>query len=250
MRLTFLGTGSTSAPPLYGCRCEVCKTARAVVPMARRPASAFVESGETCLVLDAGLHDLRDRFPPGSFAAILATHFHPDHVQGLFPMRWGMGERIIVHCPPDAEGCADLFKSPGLLDFLAVRKFEPFEVGAIRITPLPLIHSKPTLGYFLENGASRIAYLTDTAGLPPATADFLRRRKPGVMVLDCSFPPRGETPRNHNDFTLALQDIADVAPEQAYLTHIGHELDAWLLENPDALPRGIMVARDGMKITI
>lgn len=246
MRLTFLGTGSTSAPPLYGCNCAVCKTARAVIPMARRPASAVVEAAGTCLVLDAGLPNLGERFPPGSFAAMLLTHFHPDHVQGLFPMRWGVGERVTVHCPSDTEGCADLFKNPGLLDFRQVRKFEPFEVGGIRVTPLPLIHSKPTVGYCLENGDARVAYLTDTAGLPTATADFLRRWQPGALVLDCSYPPRGEAPKNHNDFTLALETIADIAPEQAYLTHIGHELDAWLLENPDVLPHGAMVARDGM----
>ncbi len=248
MRLTFLGTGSTSAPPLYGCECTVCKTARAVIPMVRRPASAAIEAEGICLLLDAGLPNLGERFPSGSFAAILLTHFHPDHVQGLFSMRWGVGEKITVHCPPDTEGCADLFKNPGLLDFRPVRKFEPFEVGAIRITPVPLIHSKPTLGFCLESGDARIAYLTDTAGLPPATAEFLRRWQPKALVLDCSYPPRGEAPKNHNDFTLALETIAAIAPEQAYLTHIGHELDAWLIENPGALPRGVMTARDGMTI--
>ncbi|MDD2832828.1 MAG: phosphonate metabolism protein PhnP [Methylotenera sp.] len=247
MRLTFLGTGSTSAPPLFGCECDICKGARAVISMVRKPASALIEAGETRLILDAGLHELGDKFPSGSFAAILLTHFHPDHVQGLFPMRWGVGEPISVFCPPDNEGCADLFKSPGILKFQPVHKFEAFQVGEVTITPVPLIHSKPTLGYCVEDGATRIAYLTDTIGLPPATLDFLKRWRPTHLVLDCSYPPR-ELPKNHNDFTLALQTIADVTPEQAYLTHIGHELDAWLLANSDALPRGVVIARDGMSI--
>lgn len=247
MRLTFLGTGSTSASPLYGCECRICKGARAVTSMRRKPASAMVEVGDTRIMIDAGLHDLGDKFPHGSFNAMLLTHFHPDHVQGLFPMRWGVGEKMTVYCPPDHEGCADLFKSPGLLDFQQVHKFQDLKIEEVRITPVPLIHSKPTLGYCMESTGTRIAYLTDTIGLPPATADFLRRWQPTHLVLDCSYPPH-DAPKNHNDITLALQTIADVAPEQAYLTHIGHALDAWLLANPDALPRNVIVARDGMTI--
>lgn len=247
MRLTFLGTGATSAPPLYGCECAMCKSARADLHVARKPASALIETGETRLILDAGLHELGDKFPSGSFAAILLTHFHPDHVQGLFPMRWGVGEPITVYCPPDSEGCADLFKNPGILKFQQVHKFETFQVGEATITPVPLIHSKPTLGYCVEDGSTRTAYLTDTIGLPPATTEFLRRWQPHHLVLDCSYPPR-EAPKNHNDITLALQIIADVAPEHAYLTHIGHELDAWLLDHPGVLQHGVMIARDGMTI--
>lgn len=248
MRLTFLGTGSTSAPPLYGCDCPVCLAARANPQHKRRPASALVEADGERLLLDAGVCDLSERFPPGSFDAFLLTHFHPDHVQGLFPLRWGVGETIPAYCPPDSEGCADLFKHPGLLDFRRVHKFESFSVGNIRITPVPLIHSKPTLGYCLEYGATRIAYLTDTAGLPPASLEFLRQWQPSAMVLDCSFPPREIPSKNHCDLTVALQLIHAVSPKHAWLTHIGHELDLWLRDNAASLPGNVSVARDGMTI--
>lgn len=247
MRLTFLGTGSTSAPPLFGCECVVCKSARAVISMVRKPASALIEAGEMRLIIDAGLHEMGDKFPSGSFDAILLTHFHPDHVQGLFPMRWGVGDTVKVYCPPDNEGCADLFKNPGILKFEQVHKFEAFNIGSICITPVPLIHSKPTLGYCVDDGMTRIAYLTDTIGLPPATLTFLKRWQPTHLVLDCSYPPR-EAPKNHNDIILAMQTISDIAPEHAYLTHIGHELDAWLLASHDALPPNVVIARDGMTV--
>lgn len=250
MRLTLLGTGSTSAPPLYGCDCAVCNAARADATLVRRPACALVEAGKTRLLLDAGLPDISERFPHGSFDAFLLTHYHPDHVQGLLPLRWGMGEPIPVFSPPDSTGCADLYKNPGLLAFQAVSKFEAFAVGDIRITPVPLIHSKPTLGYCLEHGNVRIAYLTDTAGLPPATADFLRRWQPQETVLDCSFPPRDQPSRNHNDITLALETIADIAPAHATLTHVGHELDAWLAAHAHVLPAHVAIGRDGMVIEL
>lgn len=53
----------------------------------RRPSTTLVEAGATRILLDAGLTDLTERFPPGSLTAIVLTHFRPDHVQGLFHLR-------------------------------------------------------------------------------------------------------------------------------------------------------------------
>ncbi|PKO73875.1 MAG: phosphonate metabolism protein PhnP [Betaproteobacteria bacterium HGW-Betaproteobacteria-17] len=245
MRLSFLGTGSTSAPPLYGCACEICVEARSNPQTRRRPASALIEAGETRLLIDAGLMDLAKCFSAGDFPTILLTHFHPDHVQGLFHLRWGLGRQIPVYCPPDSEGCADLYKNPGLLEFKPVRIFDPFPLGPMTVTPMPLIHSKITLGYCIESGDSRIAYLTDTAWLPRNTEEFLRDWQPSALVIDCSLPPQITPPKNHNDVTLTLAVIAAVQPQRAWLTHIGHELDAWLKANGHALPPRVFVARDG-----
>lgn len=250
MRLNFLGTGSTSAPPLYGCECAICVEARCNPQRRRRPASALVEAGETRLLIDAGLTDLAERFAVDDFPALLLTHFHPDHVQGLFHLRWGVGKRIPVYCPPDPQGCADLYKHPGLLDFRPVPKFESFRVGPVTVTPVPLIHSKITLGYCIEAGDRRIAYLTDTAGLPPGTEAFLRRWQPTVVAIDCSHPPQIDPPKNHNDVAMALAAIAAIQPQYVWLTHVGHELDLWLNNNSLAFPPHIVVARDGDVIDI
>jgi phosphoribosyl 1,2-cyclic phosphate phosphodiesterase len=48
--------------------------------------------------------------------------------------------------------------------------------------------------------------------------------------------------------TRALESIAQVQPQQALLTHIGHELDAWLNQHTDALPSNVFVAHDDMVI--
>jgi phosphoribosyl 1,2-cyclic phosphate phosphodiesterase len=122
-----------------------------------------------CYLLDAGQVNLTSRFPAGILDSILLTHFHPDQLQGLFHLRWGAGIGIPVYCPPDSEGCADLFKHSGLLQFLSQQKFVPFMLDEFRVTPLPLIHAKPTFGYLQEYGVQRLAYLTDTKGLPSKT---------------------------------------------------------------------------------
>lgn len=117
MRITFLGTGAAGGVPLYGCRCEACTLAMENPALRRAPCSALIETGDTRILIDGGLMDLHTRFAPGELDAILLTHFHPDHVQGLFHLRWGRGPRIPVLIPPDPDGCADLFRHPGILDF-------------------------------------------------------------------------------------------------------------------------------------
>ena len=249
MRLTLLGTGDARQVPVYGCECAACCAAHTDKRLRRRPCCALVELGEQRWLIDSGLPDLTERFPPRSLSGILQTHYHADHAQGLLHLRWGQGLVIPVHGPVDAEGLSDLYKHPGILDFS--QPFMPFEsrsLGELQVTALPLLHSKPTLGYLLEGGGRRIAYLTDTVGLPHDTQAFLQREALDVLILDCSMPPQPQTPRNHNDVTLALKIIAELKPERAVLTHVGHTLDAWLMEHAHELPEHVRVARDAMQL--
>jgi len=249
MRLTLLGTGDARQVPVYGCECPACAAAHQDQRLRRLPCSALLECGDQRWLIDSGLTDLTERFPPRSLSGILQTHYHADHAQGLLHLRWGQGFVIPVHGPVDPEGLSDLYKHPGILDFSQpFAAFESRQLGAINVTALPLLHSKPTLGYLFEGAGRRIAYLTDTVGLPEATTEYLQRQPLDALVLDCSLPPQPQTPRNHNDLTLALQIIKDLQPEQAVLTHVGHTLDAWLMKEPRELPPGVIVARDGLVV--
>lgn len=249
--MIFLGTGAAGGVPLYGCTCVACERAARDPRWRRRPCSALIEHAGTRVLIDAGLTDLHERFAPGALDAIVLTHFHPDHVQGLFHLRWGRGAPIPVYAPPDAEGCADLYKHPGLLDFRRLNKFEPRRIGTLSFTPLPLVHSKPTFGYAVQaDDGARFAYLTDTQGLPPRTETFLQHWRADGLALDCSVPPRDAPPRGHNDWPLAMQIIGRVAPRRAWLTHIGHDLDAWLLQTKPPMAANVSVARDGKQVEL
>ena len=117
MKLTLLGTGNAAGMPVYGCECQRCTLARVDRSQQRSACSALLEVGEHRYLIDAGQLHLCERFPHGTLQGIFLTHFHPDHVQGLFELRWGVNITLPVYCPPDPQGCADLYKHPGILDF-------------------------------------------------------------------------------------------------------------------------------------
>lgn len=249
LTLTLTGTGGAQGVPAWGCECRACARARRSPQFRRQPCSGAVQFNEAITLIDAGRHDLCDRWRAGSFQQFLLTHYHMDHVQGLFPLRWGVGEKIPVYGPPDGHGCDDLFKHPGLLDFShTVKPFTVFDLQGLQVTPLPLNHSKLTFGYLLETAHSRVAWLSDTAGLPDNTETFLLSSPPQVMVIDCSHPPRAAAPRNHCDLNTVLRLNAAIRSPRVILTHISHQFDEWLMVN--ALPPGVEAGFDGMEIVL
>ena len=246
MKFTFLGTGDAAGVPVYGCQCVACQHATHDPSYQRKNCSALLESEQSRILIDAGLTDLCQRFASGDLSAIILTHFHPDHVQGLFHLRWGVGTKIQVFCPPDLEGCADLYKNCGLLEFKHLQAFELLKLGDIHLTPLPLIHSKLTFGYLIEDqSGQKIAYLTDTVGLPKQSLDFLRQHTLDSLVIDCSHPPDIQG-RNHNNLTQVLDLAVQLQPKHIWLTHLSHEMDVWLMQH--TLPDNVYVAFDQTQI--
>ncbi len=252
IHLEFLGTGDCAGIPVYGCTCRICKESIDNTALRRNSSCALISSAGHKLLIDAGVSDIRHRFPPHSLDRIVLSHFHIDHVCGLFPMRWGCSETLIpVHSPHDPDGCADLLKHHGIFDFSdCLKPFVPRTFDDLDITPLPLNHSKPSLGYAISSGESRLAWLCDTGGLPAETLLFLKTWQPSVMVLDCTFPPLTEPHPNHNDITAALSLSSEIRPGRTYLTHISHHLDIWLLTGHAQLPTNVIPARDGLAITV
>lgn len=235
--------------PVFGCTCSACYRAKNMKGYARAEAMALIEEDGYRLLIDAGRPDLDRYLNDSGENTILLTHYHMDHVMGLFKLRWGKECTVTVIGPDDPEGCGDLFKHSGVLDFdRKAMAFEPFELGMLRITPLPLLHSKLTYGYFIESmydASGSLAYLTDTVGLPSEVTEFLRERQVDLAIIDASEPPTEQPPRNHNDLSMALDIHEQIKPKRTVLTHIGHELDVWFEKNSNSLPDNVFVATDG-----
>jgi phosphoribosyl 1,2-cyclic phosphate phosphodiesterase len=117
------------------------------------------------------------------------------------------------------------------------------------VTALPLNHSKETLGFGIEADGNKLAYLCDTKGLPVETLRFLIQWRPDAIIIDCTFAPDSpDETSNHNSYTDVL-DIREkllqheVAPT-FWLTHIGHDMDEFLINEWSILPSNVFVAED------
>lgn len=248
MQLTLIGTGAAGGIPLWGCSCAACSAARTTPALQRRPASAVLTHQGRTFLIDAGIMDLDTRYPQG-VSGILLTHFHADHVQGLFHLRWGPREPIPVWCPPDSEGCADLFKHPGCLQYRPQTAYAAVDLGeGLTATPLPLAHSKTTFGWLFADGQRRLAYCTDTRGFPPATAQVLRDAACAAIVLDSTYASDHPAPTGHNHVALAVELLVASGATRGVLTHINHECQRALDDGRESLPDHILVANDGMVI--
>ncbi len=248
--IDILGSGNAGQVPEWGCDCKACSRALKDNYYKRRPCSISITTDQGVTMIDAGRTDLAEHFSFTDINRFIITHFHMDHVQGLFHLRWGHGPNTIpVYRPDDQIGADDLYKHSGCLDFQAPwQAFKAYDLSDMRITPLALIHSKPTFGYLIEIANTTIAYLTDTVGLPDETSHFLQNKKIDYCFLDCSEPPRDKAPRNHNDLNLALKIVDDIKPKRTILTHIGHQFDCWLIDNAALLPEHISIAVDNLHI--
>ncbi|TVZ41062.1 phosphoribosyl 1,2-cyclic phosphate phosphodiesterase [Alteromonadaceae bacterium 2753L.S.0a.02] len=244
MELTLLGTGNSAGFPVYGCDCHSCETALHK-GLRRTPCSALLRFGKLNLLLDAGQTQLRERFAAGELSAIFITHFHPDHVQGLFEFRWGSNLQLPVYTPPDEVGCADLYKYPGILQFQALKPFKTLPLGTLQITPVPLLHSKPTYGYVFSTAQQRLAYCTDTKGLPNETLAWFQQNPLDLLVIDCSFSP-GSVHQGHNNLDDVINILKHLSVPRVVLTHIGHDFHIALNQNKYALPSNVHIGHDGM----
>lgn len=85
----------------------------------------------------------------------------------------------------------------------------------------------PARCWIIAHDAHRIAYLSDTRGLPEETFATLEAGPLDLIVLDCAYPQGVPGARNHNDLDEAAAIITRLPPHQTRLTHLNHELDEY-----------------------
>ena len=93
-----------------------------------------------------------------------------------------------------------------------------------------------------------VVYLSDCDGIGPESQAKIRAAKPKAIIVDCSFPPG--MGRNHLSLDRATPLLTELDPQWLYLTHIGHDLENFLITNPLPEDGRIHIARDGMTLNI
>ena len=249
----FLGTGTSVGVPMIGCECATCQSTN---PRNHRYRCAVLISTPQGNILvdtppELRLQLLRERI--GIVHAVVYTHYHADHLFGLDdvrPMQKYLGGPLPIYCTEEVEDkIRTVFSyaftpgaespSVGYVPKLVFERIgiEPFTVLSQIITPIPLRHAWfNVLGFRIGD----VAYCTDVSLIPEPSWDLLKGLR--VLVLDAlRYKPHAA----HFSINQALEIIEQLKPEQAYLTHMSHELEH---ETVNAqLPKGVELAYDGLK---
>ena len=250
MKLTFLGTGTSTGVPFIGCECEVCTSAD---PRDNRlRVSILIEHAGKKILVDTSA-DFRQqalRHKIKQLDAVLITHCHVDHVFGMDDLRalnfrhgamgiyanedaWKDLRRIFQYVfQPTHFGGGLPQLIPHVIEIGAKFSFAP----DLEVTPLEVIHGKlPVVAYRFND----FAYATDLNQIPPETMEGLRNLD--VLVLDCvRFKPHA----THLGLEESLEYIERLKPRRAYLTHLNHEF--LYARDSKLLPENVEFSYDGL----
>ena len=252
MKLTFLGTGTSTGVPSIGCECETC-TSNDPRDKRLRVSVLIEHDGQTVLVdtsADFRQQALRQKIK--WLDAVLITHCHADHIFGLDdirPLNFRHGALGIYANEPAWKDIRRIFQyvfepshyAGGLTQVLAhtVEAGAPFCLGKdLHVTPLEVIHGRlPVMAYRFND----FAYVTDLSEIPPETMAGLRGLD--VLSLDCL---RLRAHPTHLSLERALAYIEELKPRRAYLSHIAHDIKH--ARDSALLPDNVEFAYDGLQV--
>ncbi|MCK9617486.1 MAG: MBL fold metallo-hydrolase [Lentimicrobiaceae bacterium] len=253
MKVTFLGTGTSTGVPVVACNCEVCKSTD---PRDKRfRTSAMITVGDTNIVIDCG-PDFRFQMLKQNvenIEAIVFTHQHRDHIAGLDDIR---GFNYILNKTMDIYGAQQVLEGirtefPYI--FTETRFFgapqicmhtitnTPFNINGIKFIPIAVMHDKLSIfGYRIGN----FTYITDASFISEQEKEKIKGSE--VIVLNAL---RNSKHVSHFSLSEAVALIDELQPREAYLTHISHFLGLHETINK-RLPQHIRLAHDNLKIEI
>lgn len=255
MKLTFLGTGTSFGVPVIGCGCAVC---RSEDPRDKRTrVGVVVEVQQTRLLIDtppelrlqliaAGIDDVD---------AVLFTHDHADHTQGLDDIRaisvrregalpiYGPAEtlqalarRFPYIFDESVRALPGTYKPEGAA--MALEPGVPVRIGDATVTPIEVPHGRwRVFGYRIGS----LAYITDAKTIPDAALASARGAE--VLVINALF----RTPHpTHLSLGEAVDFARRVGARRTWLTHLTH--DSFHAALAAELPADIQPAFDGLVV--
>ena len=226
-----LGSGTSMGVPVVGCRCAVCLSED---PRNKRlRSSVWLEGEHGHLLIDCGI-DFRQqmlRWPMPRIDAILLTHTHADHINGiddlrsynylqggaipLYTTRYFIEDimRRFPHC------FNPLQRGGGVpqLDLTEAEAGRSFLAAGMEVLPVRIMHGQlPILGFRV----GKFAYLTDCSGIPAESERLLA----GVETLIIS-ALRHRPHDTHFNVEQSLEASRRLGVRRAFFTHIADELD-------------------------
>jgi phosphoribosyl 1,2-cyclic phosphate phosphodiesterase len=253
LKITFLGTGTSTGIPMIGCSCAVCTSSN---PKDKRlRSSVLVESPTTTIIVDT-TPDFRYqmlRIHNTKLDAVLFTHPHKDHIAGLDDIRaynFFQREPMDVYANAlTAEALKREFayvfadkRYPGIPQInLHTIDETTFDIGDINIQPFTVWHHKmPVFGFRF----GKFTYITDANKIEDPVKEKIKGSD--VIVLNAL---RNEQHISHFNLKEAIEFVQELKIPNAYFTHISHQLGKHD-EVEKNLPQGIHLGYDGLVLHV
>lgn len=252
LKLTILGSGTSTGVPVLGCYCAVCQSPD---PRNNRTrCSALLEWGEHKVLIDTATdfrqQALREKIE--QIDAVLFTHAHADHVHGIDDLRTftlRSGNAIPIYAATGVlsriEGLFSYIFSdtdaPGYRPRLQGNAISsPFQLFGQKVTPIPLLHGPgESMGYRVGD----LAYIVDCSAIPESSCELLQGLD--VMVIDAL---RFREHESHFNIAQAIEMAEKLQVKRTLLTHLTHDID--YPKHTAGLPAGVEFAYDGLSLTL
>ena len=254
MKITVLGTGTSSGVPVLTCECPVCTSLNPKDQRLR--VSILVQDKGNNILIDSGPDFRQQVLKTGikDLAAVVFTHEHKDHTAGLDdvrPFNYLRGKdfidiyarsKVLHQLKREFHYAFETNPYPGAPKFETHKiKNRPFLIGHTKFIPIEVMHHKlPVFGYRIGS----FAYITDAKTIEEKELKKLK----GVQVLILNALQK--SPHiSHLTLEEAIEIARKVNAHQTYFTHISHKMG--LHEEVNAsLPKNMALAYDGLQIEI
>ncbi len=252
MRLTFLGTGTSTGVPLLACECPVC---RSTDPRDKRTRPSLeIEFDGRVVVIDTApdfrQQALREHIM--RLDAVLYTHTHADHLMGLDDVRaFYFRQQTPIPIYASAPSMADIrrvfeyifdqsYPYGGLAKLDPCLIDGPFDLWGETFTPVPVMHGTlPILGFRVRS----VVYIADCSTIPDESLPLLQDLD--VLVIEAL----RHTPHPaHSTLEQSLAWVERLQPRRAFFTHMTHDLGH---DQTNALlPPHVRLAYDGLIVEV
>lgn len=249
--LTVLGCGSSSGSPVIGCSCLTCASTDKKNQRSR--CAAWVQVDGLSLVIDTGT-DFRSQALRENIQkvdAILYTHPHADHLNGIDDLRafcYVQQGRIPIYS--NEATIANITKRFDYAFLPANNHWDKPVLsantisGSFKIADTEIISMEVPHGYWqsVAYRIGNIAWLTDLNDISDEV--LIQLQDLDYLFLDCL----RDTPYpSHLGFDQSIEFATKIGAKQTYLIHMTHHLEYHALNA--RCPEGINVAFDGLTVT-